>query len=61
MTRRNLTQNRTYRGFHTAMMYRRRVGPGTDGRVSEHKRDFPPTGLEVNLPLSNPDYPIYFL
>ena len=22
----------------------RRVGPGTDGRVSEHKRDFPPTG-----------------
>ena len=21
-----------------------RVGPGTDGRVSEHKRDFPPTG-----------------
>ena len=22
----------------------RGVGPGTDGRVSEHKREFPPTG-----------------
>ena len=27
----------------------RRVGPGTDGRVSEHKRDFPPTGRFLEI------------